>query len=142
MHPKLNLILTLSSLHARIFKQIDRDLSVHGISFSEFYVMYQLSQAPERTMRRIDLAESVGMSASGITRALNPMEKLKLVQKEKNARDARVSLIKLSDVGFQVFHDAMVTAKISADNVFRPLDDENIDTFLTMVKTILYGKTR
>ena len=142
MHSKLDLILSLSSLHTKIFKQIDRDLSVHGISFSEFYVMHQLSKAPDRTMRRIDLAERVGMSASGITRALNPMEKLKLVQKEKNARDARVSLIKLSDIGFQVFNDALTTVKMSSDNLFEPLNDESIDAFLMMVKTILYGKTK
>lgn len=50
-------------------------------------------------MRRIDLADSVGLSPSAVTRLLAPMEKPGLVEKEANPRDARVSLVKLSTAG-------------------------------------------
>ncbi len=77
------LIITLATLQSHLLKKIDRNLSVHGISFSEFLVLHHLQCAPNMTMRRIDLAECIGLSASGITRLVNPMQKNHLVQKEE-----------------------------------------------------------
>lgn len=136
MTKKTEWLFALSSLYTRVFKQIDRRLSVHGITFSELLMMQQLSEAPMQTMRRVDLAECVGMSASGITRALAPMEKIGLVQKEKNPRDARVSLVKLTDTGVRVFEEAMATVDGSADMLLERLGEHDIEAFLTLAKEI------
>ena len=136
MTKKTEWIFALSSLYTKVFKQVDRRLSMHGITFSEFFVMQQLSTNPENTMRRIDLAECVGMSASGITRALAPMEKLGLVQKEKNPRDARVSLVRLTESGERVLNEAMATVEGSADMLLGQLGNHEIQAFLTLVQEI------
>ncbi|MDD3597636.1 MarR family transcriptional regulator [Sulfuricurvum sp.] len=136
MSKNIELLLSLTSMHTSVFKNIDRHLSVHGISFSEFLVMYQLSLVSNRTVRRIDLAESVGMSASGITRLLNPMEKLKLVEKEQNPRDARVSFVKLSDVGFELLNDAIKSVQIASDGLFKSLDINDIERFIDLTNKI------
>jgi len=136
MNQNLDLILSLSLLHTKIMKILDRKLSVHGLAFSEFLVMHQLSLVQNRTLRRIDLAENVGMSASGITRLLNPMEKLKIVEKEQNPRDARVSFVKLSDVGFELFNDAMSSVIQASDSLLEPLDADSIELFLNLTKKI------
>lgn len=136
MSKNIELLLSLTSMHTSVFKNIDRHLSVHGISFSEFLVMYQLSLVSNRTVRRIDLAESVGMSASGITRLLNPMEKLKLVEKEQNPRDARVSFVKLSDVGFELLNDAIKSVQIASDGLFKSLDTNDIELFINLTNKI------
>lgn len=132
MTTNVELLLNLSALHRNVFKNIDRHLSVHGISFSEFLVMYELSLATNRTVRRVDLAESVGMSASGITRLLNPMEKLKIVEKEQSARDARVSFVKLSDTGSTLLQDAMKSVEQAAESIFKPLDANDVALFLKL----------
>ena len=139
MSKNIELLLSLTSMHTSVFKNIDRHLSVHGISFSEFFVMYQLSLVSNRTVRRIDLAESVGMSASGITRLLNPMEKLKLVEKEQNPRDARVSFVKLSDVGFELLNDAIKSVQIASDGLFKSLDINDIERFIDLTNKIKWG---
>ncbi|MFA6138608.1 MAG: MarR family transcriptional regulator [Sulfurimonas sp.] len=136
MSINVELLLTLSSTYTNVFKTIDRNLSVHGISFSEFLVMHQLSLASNRTVRRIDLAESVGMSASGITRLLNPMEKLKLVEKEQNSRDARVSFVKLSDAGFELLNDATNSVQLAADSLFKSFDANDLELFLNLANKI------
>ena len=69
------LIIKLSNIHNHLLKRVDNQLSVHGLSFTEFLVMYNLISSPNMMMRRIELAESIGLSASGITRLLLPMEK-------------------------------------------------------------------
>ncbi|MGD9968837.1 MAG: MarR family winged helix-turn-helix transcriptional regulator [Sulfuricurvum sp.] len=136
MSKNIELLFGFSLMQANILKSIDRQLSVHGISFSEFLVMYQLSLVSNRTVRRIDLAESVGMSASGITRLLNPMEKLKLVDKEQNPRDARVSFVKLSDVGSELLSNAMKSVQQAADTLFETLDANDIELLLAVIKKL------
>ena len=135
--PAMELVMALSSLQSHVLKKIDQRLSAHGISFTEFMVMYHLNAAPNKTMRRIDLAESVGLSASGVTRLLSPMEKIKLVQKEVNPRDARVSLVKLSKTGQQVFKDAFVSFEESANSLMQVLDSKQLTKFLELTKILL-----
>jgi len=134
--PAMELVMALSSLQSHLLKKTDLRLSAHGISFTEFMVMYHLNAAPNKTMRRIDLAESVGLSASGVTRLLIPMEKIKLVQKEANPRDARVSLVKLSKTGEQVFKDALVSFKESSHSLLQTLDSKQLAKFLELTKVL------
>ena len=128
-----DVLISLALLQTKLLKQIDNQLSLHGISFSEFLVMHHLNNAPCKTMRRIDLAEKIGLSASGVTRLLNPMEKIKLVQKEINPRDARVSLVKLSEVGEQIYSEAAVSFEQSADYILKPLSVNQISNLSKLI---------
>ena len=102
-------IMNMMRLQTRISQRIDPGLNMHDISLTEYLVMHHLNAAPNKTMRRIDLAKQVGLTASGVTRLLLPMEKIKLVQKEANPRDARVSLVKLTATGERIFSEASVS---------------------------------
>lgn len=119
------LILRLVALHTRIQRQIAGPLSLHGISLTEYLVLRQLHAAPEKKMRRIDLAQQVGLSASGVTRLLNPMEKVGLISKEEAARDARVSLVSLTSAGEAILTDADATFAQVAQTVMKPLTGED-----------------
>lgn len=119
------LILRLVALHTKIQKQIAGPLSFHGISVTEYLVLRQLHVAPERKMRRIDLAQRIGLSASGVTRLLNPMEKVGLIRKEEAARDARVSLVSLTNAGGTIFSDADATFRKVAQSVMKPLNRQD-----------------
>lgn len=136
MDKNLELLLNISLLNTTIIKKMDRSLSVHGIAFSEFMVMYQISLSPHKTIRRIDLAQEVGMSASGITRLLNPMEKIKLIEKEVSPRDARVSFVKLSSVGIELLNNAINSVtQISAD-ILKEFNTKDIDLLLSLAKKL------
>jgi DNA-binding MarR family transcriptional regulator len=132
----INAILALSALHTRVLKHVDRKLSAHGISLTEFMVMHRLSGAPAGTMRRIDLAEAVGLTASGITRLLNPMEKTHLIEKKSNERDARVSLVKLTEAGRTIYQQALTSFGYAADALCEPLSDRQLDQILEIMEKI------
>ncbi|KKO09064.1 MarR family winged helix-turn-helix transcriptional regulator [Pseudohongiella sp.] len=119
------LILKLVALHTKIQKQIAGPLSFHGISFTEYLVLRQLHAAPENKMRRIDLAQQVGLSASGVTRLLNPMEKVGLISKEEAPRDARVSLVTITSAGETIFSDADASFAQVAQSVMQSLSGED-----------------
>jgi len=136
MVEKSELILSLALLQTRVLKRIDQKLSLHGLSFSEFTVLYHLIQAPGQTMRRIDVAEKVGLTASGVTRLLNPMEKIGLVQKEANPRDARVSLVQLTATGEQILNDATISFEQSAEAILAPLNTRQVASLAELTKVL------
>ncbi|UPK69086.1 MarR family winged helix-turn-helix transcriptional regulator [Chitinophaga filiformis] len=112
----LKLLMNLAKMQAIMSRKFD-GLSVHGIGFSDFMILYLLQQAPGERLRRTDLAEKVGLTASGITRMLLPMEKTGLVSRESSERDARVSYAVLTPAGRRVYEEAKETANAIAKEI-------------------------
>lgn len=132
-HPALGLVLQSALLWSTMIKKADMQLSVHGISFSEFCILHQLFLAPQQRLSRIELAGAVGLSASGITRLLQPLEKIQLVEKEQNARDARQSLVKLSASGQQIYQDARQSLGFFANQFVSPLTTKQQETLAELL---------
>lgn len=102
-------------LASRLAKRVGNHLSMHGISLSEYLVMHHLEHSPNKAVARIELAEHIGMSASGVTRLIAPMEKNHIIEKVANPRDARQSLVRLSDVGQRLYADARISFEQISD---------------------------
>jgi len=136
MSETANCIIESALTASKITKRIDGQLSYHGISYTEYLIMHHLAGSALKTMRRIELAERVGISASGITRLLAPMQKIKLVEKEINPRDARQSLVKLSDVGQELYRDASVSFEHCAQQLLENLSDKQVDTLRSLTAKI------
>lgn len=130
------LVIELGNLQARIQKKVGSALSVHGLGLSDYFVLNQLYVAPTQTMRRHDLAELVGLSPSGITRLLLPLEKIGLVEKETNPRDARVSLVILSAAGKQLYEDARLSFAEASSQLFKSLNAEQQNNLLAMLQAL------
>ena len=109
--PQLKFFLKIARVQALVARSFDRSLGV-GIGFTDFVILYYLSQSPDEKMRRIDLAEKVALSASGITRLLLPMEKIGLVKRESSASDARVSFVKLAPGGKRLLQESLYKAEL------------------------------
>ena len=114
-----------------INKRLNNSLGyVHGIGFSEYMVLNSLFKSPNKTMTRIDLAESIGRTASGVTKMLQPMEKIGLIQKETGARDARVSLVKISKAGERLFKDATTSLEQNSKQILSNLNSKQTNELL------------
>ena len=132
-----HLIIELMNLQFKIQKRIGSALSVHGLGISDYLVLNQLYIAPSKKMRRNDLAARVGLSPSGITRLLNPLEKIGLVDKESNPRDARVSLVALSAPGKQIYEDAKASFSDASHLLFEPLNAAQLNKLSELLKPLL-----
>lgn len=130
------LVVDIIKLQGKIQKRIGNALSVHGIGLSEYLVLHQLYITTNQKMRRVDLAEQIGLSPSGVTRLLNPIEKIGLIRKEENPRDARVSLVTLSEAGKQLIEDAQITFEHASVSLFESLDQEHLDTFSALLQVL------
>lgn len=102
-----NLVITLLDAAATLTRRLDRSLSaIKGITFSEYQLLSALRDHNAATATRVDLAAAVGLTPSGVTRALKPLEKLGFIETAKDARDARKSLAKLTPAGHELVGDA------------------------------------
>ena len=120
-----------------ISKHLDNSLgAIHGIGLTEYMVLLNLINAPNHVLRRIDIAEALARTASGITRLLMPMEKIGLVKKETNDRDARVSLVRITPAGEELFKNASVTLDAKSETLLKNIDRKRAGTFLDLLNTI------
>ena len=105
--------------HAAITRQLNVDLlNAHGLTLNDYEVMLHIARAEGGMMRRVDLAESVVLTASGITRLLDGLECGGLVEKETSETDARVSYAKLTDAGRDKLNEASATHRSGIDELF------------------------
>lgn len=137
INPQVMTVIELWTKSNLINRKLDATLgSIHGIGFTEYMVLCHLNEAPNQVLRRIDLARLLGRSASGITKMLNPMEKIGLVAKEINPRDARVSLVKTTKTGNKVYQQASQTINLSAAQLLSRIDTANITDLLGLLEVI------
>lgn len=108
--------LRMSRAWATLQRRLDNALGGHhGISFADYQLLLQLQRAPGGRLRRVDLAEKLGLTASGVTRSLLPLEKIGLVARQSDPRDARVGYALVTPAGSELVTNATVVV----DNVSR-----------------------
>lgn len=101
------LALAFASAWNRLERRLDHSLgAIRGISLAEYRLLRALGDAPGARASRVDLAEAVGLTPSGVTRALRPMEKLGIVSTLRSKRDARLAIAALTPSGREVLDDA------------------------------------
>lgn len=134
---EVEIALALLNKTTRISKRLDNSLgAIHGIGLTEYLVLRVLSSIPSNSLRRIDIAESLGRTASGITRVLLPMEKTGLISKEVNNRDARVSLVKMTGSGKTIFEDASATVEQKCGNLFTTWNEDEVKMMFNLLAKI------
>jgi DNA-binding MarR family transcriptional regulator len=109
--------LTLARADAEVRRRLDAALSgAHGLSLNDFILLRALRGAPGGRLRRVDLAQRLGITASGATRLLAPLEKTGYVVRHSNPDDARVAFASLTEAGETLADHALDTAtEVGAD---------------------------
>jgi DNA-binding MarR family transcriptional regulator len=108
--PELAAWIGLVRAHAAVLRRFDAELvAEHGLTINDYEVLLHLSRAPERRMRRVDLAGSVLLSPSGITRLLDGLERCGHVERAACATDRRVTYAVLTECGAAKLAEASTT---------------------------------
>ncbi len=129
--------MNLWTVNTIISKSIDGKLgAVHGISFTEYMLLFHLKNADTQLMRRIDLAQKLELTASGVTRILAPMEKIGLIEKKTNKRDARVSLVTISAAGESLLNNATLSLEEISTFLLKSVNESNLKKSLNVFKSI------
>jgi DNA-binding MarR family transcriptional regulator len=81
-------------------------LEAHGLSVNGYEALQALSRKPGGFMRRIDLARSLGLTPSGVTRLLEGLEAAGFVERAACPSDLRVTYARLTPAGARVLAGA------------------------------------
>jgi len=96
--------------HASTTKRFNAELvAAHGLTLNSYEVLLHLARADGRRLRRVDLAERVLLTPSGITRLLEGLERAGYVERASCDSDARVTYAQLTDEGEAKLREAAET---------------------------------
>jgi DNA-binding MarR family transcriptional regulator len=96
-----------------------RLLTDHGLTISDYETLLHLSREPEGRLRRVDLAERLLLTPSGITRLLEGLERGGYVERASCESDARVTYAQLTEAGEAKLREAAETHVAGIRGFFR-----------------------
>ena len=124
--------------HATATRQLNAQLlQDHGLTINDYEVLLRLSRAPDSRMRRVDLAEQVLLTASGITRLLDGLERSGFVERASCSSDRRVVYAVLTDAGRSKLRDASKSHVAQIEELFSArLDESQQNAFASMLERV------
>lgn len=130
---KLKFLIQLSKTEAVLNRKFSGQ---QGLGFGELAVLYAISQAPEGRIRRIDLADEVGLTASAVTRLLIPLEKIGVIKREAHQRDARVSYAIMTRPGKEMFENAITALEHKCNDLIPDSEASSIPQASSLLRSI------
>jgi len=124
--------------HAALTRELSADLvAEHGLTLNDYEVLLHLARAPGKRMRRVDLAESILLTASGITRLLEGLERSGLVARELCDTDRRVVYARLTEAGAEKLREAGRTHVAGIESLFvGRYSDEELATLSSLLSRL------
>jgi DNA-binding MarR family transcriptional regulator len=124
--------------HAAVTRQFNAELlATHGLTINDFDVLAQLSGAPEHALKRVDLAERVLLTPSGITRLLKGLEEAGWVSNRSCAEDARVTYAVLTPTGRKKLAQARRTHVASVRALFSErFEHDELETLASLLERL------
>jgi DNA-binding MarR family transcriptional regulator len=116
--------------HSALMRALNTELvAAHGLTINDYEVLLHLARAPDRQLRRVDLAERLLLTASGITRLLDGLEGAGYVTKGQCKSDARVTYAVLTDAGLEKLRSAADSHVAGVRGLFENrLGEEELET--------------
>ena len=96
--------------NAAVTRLLSAQLSAdHGLNLSAYEALLRLARAPDSRLRRVDLASELLLTAGGVTRLLDGLEREGFVAREECPSDRRVSYAVLTEAGRDKLREASVS---------------------------------
>jgi DNA-binding MarR family transcriptional regulator len=97
-------------IHSAVFRELDRQLlAEHGFGIDSYGVLVALVSPPAHTMPIGELGQRRNLSPSGISRSVDRLTELGLLERNINPEDGRSQLVGLTPDGIRRLRDAQVT---------------------------------
>jgi DNA-binding MarR family transcriptional regulator len=124
--------------HSAAIRQLNAQLTRdHGLTINDYEVLLRLARAPDRRMRRVDLADEVLLTASGITRLLDGLERAGFVERGSCESDRRVVYAVLTEAGLEKLRLASTSHVAQIEELFAArLDEPQQTTFATLLERV------
>jgi DNA-binding MarR family transcriptional regulator len=124
--------------HAALRRSLSADLqSEHGLTINDYEALLLIYRADDQVLRRVDLAERLQLTASGVTRMLDRLEEAGLVGKATCSTDARVTYATLTADGRRRLEQASGSHIAAIRGLFEDrYSDEEIATLAKLLERL------
>jgi DNA-binding MarR family transcriptional regulator len=114
-----------------------RLMAEHGLTINDYEALLLLAGAENCSLRRTDLASRLVLTASGVTRLLDGLERSGFVARATCASDARVTYAVLTDAGRDKLDQASCSHLDAIRALFRErFSDEEMETFGSLLQRL------
>jgi DNA-binding MarR family transcriptional regulator len=110
--------------------ELSRD---HGLTINDYEALLLLADAEDGAKRRTDLARELELTASGVTRLLDGLERAGLVEKGACATDARVSYAVLTEAGRAKLEEASRSHVAAIERLFESYSRDELETLAELL---------
>lgn len=116
-------------VHSTVFRELDRALlETHGFGIDSYGVLITLVTAPEHRLPIGELGLRRNLSPSGISRSVDRLAKLDLVERATNPADGRSFLVGLTTTGLRRLREAQVTHhRVVRETLLSRLDKTDLE---------------
>jgi DNA-binding MarR family transcriptional regulator len=109
-------------------------LADHGLTINDYEALLLLSRADRGLMRRVDLAEELLLTASGVTRLLDGLERSGWVERATCESDRRVVYAMLTGAGREKLEEASASHLTAVREYFeRRYSEEELTTLAKLL---------
>jgi DNA-binding MarR family transcriptional regulator len=117
--PELRAWRSLLRLYSTVMRRVDRELErAHGLDNTEYGVLVVLVNAPERSLRLGELAARNMASPGGMSRIVDRLAALGLVERRADPHDRRGAHAVLTDAGVRKLRELQATHHRVARELF------------------------
>ena len=130
--------------HASLLHDMDTALTAaHGLALRSYEVLLHLEDAPRHRLRMSDLSRSVLLSASGVSRLVDRLERDGLVRRERCSADGRGYWAVLTSAGERAFAEARATHLAGVRDLFlRHFTDADLTRLAEYWERLAPGATK
>ena len=124
--------------HSAVTRALNAQLVAdHGLTINDYEALLHLARAEDRRMRRVDLAERLILTASGVTRLLDGLEEAGYVDRAACASDRRVTYAVLTGAGVAKLREASKTHVADIREIFETrFNAEELDQLVALLERL------
>jgi DNA-binding MarR family transcriptional regulator len=128
-------------VHAALIRELDGELlAAHDLPLSSYDVLIYLRVAPGKRLRMAELADSVLLSRSGVTRLVDRLERQGLIVRDTCTSDGRGTFAVLTDEGEELLARARPTHLAGVRERFlRQFSDDELRTLASFWERVQPG---
>ncbi len=110
---------------------------VSGLPMQWVEILIRLERSPDRRLRLNELAGQVGLSPSGLSRAISRLEERDLITRVDCTDDRRGCFAVLTPAGHELMNASLMHHVRDLDQFFfQPLADEDLATFVSACRKL------
>ncbi|MDM4762366.1 MarR family winged helix-turn-helix transcriptional regulator [Galbitalea sp. SE-J8] len=111
-----------------VLRELSGDFPLHGLSFTDYDVLFNIARQPGRRLRLRDLNRHLLLTQPSVSRLVDRLVARGCVTKQSDPGDGRGTIVALTDHGYQAFRRAAV---VHAESITRRVGSALTDDELT-----------